>query len=73
MNIENLEKCINVGLKDESLYLEQWLSASSFYDFSNVPSAFINHNLVRGIMKADMVASAICDSIHKESKPKECI
>ena len=72
MNMDNLQKCVEYGLKDGSLYLDQWLQASTFHDYTDVPSAFINHNLVRGIMKGDMVASAVCDSIHKSSKPQEC-
>ena len=51
-------------------FLEEFLVATyeSVYDY--VPSLYINGDLVRGLIKGDIAASAVCDSF--EEVPESC-
>lgn len=78
MEEEKLQLCIDKKFKSStditnnnySEYLDSLLSESTYYDFKDVPSVFINNELVRGKVEGDSIASAICDST--VNKPAEC-
>lgn len=73
---DDLEKCKEKALVvdeyDEEdtriVYMEQMTKMSSFYDFNSVPAVFVNEHLVRGEIKGEIAAGAICDSMKKPTE-----
>lgn len=78
MKGEKLENCQKSALSDSVslspeggiVYLDQMTKESTFYDYSIVPSVFVNEKLIRGELETDVTIGAICDAM--ETKIKGC-
>lgn len=74
LNKQALSDCrkkyeINVGdMWNDAM--DRLIKSTKFYDYNNVPAAFIHEKLVRGDLNGQTTAAAICDAMKK--KPFEC-
>lgn len=76
MSEEDLEKCkerafvVNKETSNfgEIVYLDQMMKMSKYFNYGIVPSVFVNENLVRGELEADVTIGAICDAMKKKTE-----